>query len=216
MSLYVAIGTSNDESVLERFQSAGAVNRLSPVRSLDQIYAQAAGLDDVLKGKVQQWALKSRGQFRVKHGGDEAEGRGGFVLWEQAATDPQLCSRIQWGGLKSVKRSIEKLVRSYRHDVSRLVDVCRKSIVFEDVAGVCACLRAMREDKDVVFERVKNRLDSAYDARVTEGYRDVAVNLRVVNKLTLAHGLETHVCEVLLILRPFAELLVRTASYFST
>jgi hypothetical protein len=77
---------------------------------------------------------------------------------------------------------------------------------------VCACLRAMREDADVVFERVKNRLDPEYDSRVSAGYRDVAVNLRITNKLTLLLGLETHVCEVLLILRPFADLKVNSQS----
>ncbi len=34
-------------------------------------------------------------------------------------------------------------------DVSRLLDVCRQSIVFEDLAGVASCLAAMRLDSDV-------------------------------------------------------------------
>ena len=40
-------------------------------------------------------------------------------------------------------------------DPSLLVDLCRQSIVFEDVAGVAACLRAISEDPDVTILRVK-------------------------------------------------------------
>ena len=45
------------------------------------------------------------------------------------------------------------------------MDLCRQSIVFEDVAGVAACLVALRADPDARVLRVKNRLDPAYDAR---------------------------------------------------
>eukprot|EP00961_Rhodomonas_salina_P235305 3180436-Rhodomonas_salina.1 len=41
---------------------------------------------------------------------------------------------VKWGKVKSVSRSIEKLLRVYQYcrraDVSKLVDVCRQSIVF--------------------------------------------------------------------------------------
>ena len=56
--------------------------------------------------------------------------------------------------------------------------------------------------------QVKNRTDLAFDSARSAGYRDVAVNLRIVNRLTLMLGLETHVCEVQLILRHFADLKV--------
>jgi hypothetical protein len=32
--------------------------------------------------------------------------------------------------------------------VSRLVDVCRQSIIFEDLHGLASCLRAIREDDE--------------------------------------------------------------------
>ena len=57
--------------------------------------------------------------------------------------------------------------------------------------------------------RVKNRMDPNYDSSISAGYRDVALNLRIVNDETKDLGVETHVCEVQLILKAFAELKVR-------
>ncbi len=62
-------------------------------------------------------------------------------------------------------------MRSYGGDVSRLVDVCRQSIVFDRPEDLAACLRAVAADPEVVVHRVKNRLDPAYDARTSAGYR---------------------------------------------
>ena len=60
--------------------------------------------------------------------------------------------------------------------------------------------------------RVKNRLDPDYDAEESGGYRDVGLNLRVVTAETRRLGVETHVCEVQLLLRTFAELKVSAHS----
>ena len=94
-------------------------------------------------------------------------------------------------------------------DVSRLVDLCRQSIVFESVGDVTACLAAIRADPEVVVLRVKNRLDPGYDSAASAGYRDVALNIRLVGPEACSLGVETHVCELQLILRPIAELKVR-------
>ena len=42
--------------------------------------------------------------------------------------------------------------------------------------------------------------------------RDVAMNMRVVSPATLELGIETHICELQLLLRPFAEVKVRQAA----
>ena len=55
---------------------------------------------------------------------------------------------------------------------------------------------------------MKNRLDPGYDAAASGGYRDVALNLRLTGVAARELGVETHVCEVQLLLRPFAELKV--------
>ena len=48
------------------------------------------------------------------------------------------------------------------------------------------------------------RLDPGFDSAASAGFRNLAVNLRVATGETAALGLETHVCEVQLILLRFA------------
>ena len=99
--------------------------------------------------------------------------------------------------------------RRGRQDVSRLLDLCRQSIVFDDPAGVLACLRAVAADPEVRLVRVGNRMDPDYDGRASAGYRDLALNLRVATEATARLGVGMHVCEVQLLLRRIAELKVR-------
>ncbi len=94
-------------------------------------------------------------------------------------------------------------------DASRLVDVCRQSIVYEDTAGLAACLAAIAVDRDVDVARVKNRLDPFFDTAPSAGFRSLALNLRVVTADARRMGIETHVAEVQLLLREFAELKVK-------
>ena len=94
-------------------------------------------------------------------------------------------------------------------DASRLVDICRQSIVFDSVEGIVACLRLIEQDKDVEILRIKNRLDPAYNSSQSAGYRDVAMNIRVVTPEARALGVNGHVCEFQLLLRQFVELKAR-------
>ena len=50
----------------------------------------------------------------------------------------------------------------------------------------------------------------SYDGAASLGYRDVAFNLRLRTAAAREFGVDTHVCEVQLLLRPFAELKVMT------
>jgi hypothetical protein len=95
-----------------------------------------------------------------------------------------------------------------RQDVSRLLDLCRQSIAFDDLAGVAACLRAVARDPDVCLVRVGGRMDAGFDAAASAGYRDLALNLRLATPATERLGVDGHVCEVQLILRQIAELKV--------
>jgi hypothetical protein len=85
------------------------------------------------------------------------------------------------------------------------VDLCRQSIVFEHVADLVACLRIIGEDSEAELLRIKNRLDPACDAAATAGYRNVGLNLRIATGETRGLGLHWHVCEVQLLLLPFAK-----------
>ena len=93
-------------------------------------------------------------------------------------------------------------------DVSRLVDVCRQSIVFQTVDNITVCLESIAEDPDIRVLRVKNRLDPGFDARLSAGYRDLALNLQIVSAQTKALGIDSHVCEMQLMLQSVAELKV--------
>jgi hypothetical protein len=93
-------------------------------------------------------------------------------------------------------------------DVSRLLDVCRQSIVFESVADLATCLRAIRADREACLLRVKNRLDPGYASGASAGYRDVGLNLRLDTLWTRDMGVDGHVCEVQLLLLPFAQIKV--------
>ncbi len=106
-------------------------------------------------------------------------------------------------------RVTEPLPRYVAQDISRLVDVCRQSIVFDTAADIAACISAIGGDVDVVVERVKNRMDPEAEFRAVGGYRDVALNLRIDTEETRATGVETHVCEVQLLLRCFDTIKVR-------
>jgi hypothetical protein len=93
-------------------------------------------------------------------------------------------------------------------DVSRLVDICRHSLYFDTIEGVVQCLSLIQKDQEVILVRVKNRFHPAFDSEQSAGYRNLALNLRVVTKETLALGIETHVCEVQLLLVQMAAIKV--------
>ncbi len=88
------------------------------------------------------------------------------------------------------------------------MDLCRQSIVFDRIEDIVQCLETMTNDTEAIVIRVKNRLDHSYDSSLSAGYRDVALNVRIATKDSIELGIETHVCELQLLLRPFAELKV--------
>ena len=88
------------------------------------------------------------------------------------------------------------------------MDVCRQSIVFNEIADIAACLRVIGADRDVRLVRVKNRLNPEYHSSISAGYRDVALNLCIVTDDTRDLGVDNHICELQLILRSIAELKV--------
>jgi hypothetical protein len=95
-------------------------------------------------------------------------------------------------------------------DASRLLDICRQSIYFKSVRDVAACLAAMCSDPDVVICRLKNRFDPGLRSEESAGYRNLAVNLRLDTAETRAVAVETHVCEVQLLLLRIAAIKVTT------
>jgi hypothetical protein len=148
----------------------GAVGRHQPlVCSLDQLFNQAAALDPFLRQKVKELALMSKGGFPVA---TKLDGLDAIThqRWEDILKNRE-AYRVMWARIKPTERALEKLIRSYDCDVSRLLDCCRQSIVFERLEDLLCCLQAIDCDEELQIVRLKNRLEESYDALVTGGYR---------------------------------------------
>ena len=78
--------------------------------------------------------------------------------------------------------------------------------MFESLAGLSACLRAILADPDLDVVRVKNRHARAYPSAASAGYRDVGLQLRLAGAAAAAVPADAagHVCELQLLLLPFA------------
>ena len=60
----------------------------------------------------------------------------------------------------SVDRAIEKVVRSYKSNISFVCDVVRQVVVFDSIPDMVSMLRAMNADPHVKIMRIKNRMSS--------------------------------------------------------
>jgi len=128
--------------------------------------------------------------------------RGGWTPTEEY----EQLTKVKWSRVKSVRRSIEKATRSYKKDVSRLVDICRQSIYFERMEHLLQCLHVMSADSDVCIMRLKNRFDPDLDTASSAGFRNLAINLRIRTSQAMDLALEAHVCEVQLLLATMASI----------
>jgi hypothetical protein len=82
----------------------------------------------------------------------------------------------------------------------------RQSLVFESLADLTACLRAVLADPELDVVRVKSRYAQSYPAAASAGYRDVGLQVRLAGAAAAAAGPAAagHVCELQLLLLPFA------------
>jgi len=104
-------------------------------------------------------------------------------------------------GLKKVKRALEKVRRVYADDASRLGDVVRASIIFEEPSELAKCLQLVAQEEPPKVCRIKNRLAKNFDSATSMGYRDVSLNVR----WELVNG-SWHICELQLQLCSLFEL----------
>ena len=91
------------------------------VTDLEQLFAQAAGLDVFLKEKIMEWAITCGGRLPICSAGATE-----YLYCKDIIYDEILRQRIQWARIKTRKRAIEKLYRSYNCEVSKLLDCCRQ------------------------------------------------------------------------------------------
>ena len=138
----------------------------SPVASADQLYAQALGVAGVLHRACAAWAAAGGGVL------DHLAQPDARALATAAVGTSTLQQWIVRGFIKEPERAIEKATVCYGGDVSRLLDICRARLVFDDAAGILACLAAVEAPAaGAVIVRVKNSLKPGHDSRLTGGYR---------------------------------------------
>jgi len=195
------------------FTIPDAMNLRSRVTSCNQLFCQAAIASLLLSDRLKDWASASQGFFResalsnlFSFRGFAADVGSTYVKWNDVRHDAARVQRIHWTPMKRHARCMEKMLRSYDNDPSRLLDIARSSIAFESLSDLTICLEAIWADSSVVVSRVINRMSKDYNADETGGYRDVCINLRLVSPDAQALGAELHVCEVQLILLEFATL----------
>jgi hypothetical protein len=96
----IGIGISID------IYSAQEIN--ARIDNLDQLYAQAYCLHPLLIHKTKEWALKSDGCVMI-HGWKEGHSQVLYALYSSVQGD----MKIKWCEVKSLQRSVEKVVRAY-------------------------------------------------------------------------------------------------------
>jgi len=104
--------------------------------------------------------------------------------------------------LKGQKRMMQKVMRHYSGDPSRVCDLVRATLVFESFQSLLDGLKMIASDDAARVERIKNRFDSAYDATQSAGYRDVSIVMRIRTAESRAAGTDKHLCELQLQLAP--------------
>jgi len=120
---------------------------------------------------------------------------------------------VAFAKLKLIPRIIEKTARCYKGDFSRLTDLCRCAVAFETIEDLTRYLELILDDPVVEVVRIKNRLDSTYNCDNMYGYRDVNLNLRIVNSPVTCLsdqdwrrlGLCEHMCEIQLLTLSYAQ-----------
>ena len=127
------------------------------VACLDQLYSQALGLAPALNSLCASWAARSGGRILRAvppcHAAPSGDG---------LATHTEVLRGVLTGEVKAPCRAASKALACYDGDVSRVVDICRARIGFDDAAGLLACLGMVRvEAPHVVVCSVKDLLTTS-------------------------------------------------------
>jgi len=147
-------------SLIHLKSQPGVFDETSQVVSFDQLYIQALLVHDILRGKVETWALNTEGYFplRSREYDDAFWNTKRFTKWKDVANDQQMVNRIEWPCVKRTNRAFGKLVISYNGCVSRLLDMTRFSIFFDRIEHITVALGTIMSDPDVQLLRVKHTL----------------------------------------------------------
>lgn len=163
--------------LLDSGQAAGGP--LKPRQRLDDLavlFAQASRLNPLFQEVVRQWASTDVYKETPK--------------WTEC-------------GVKKRKRAIQKVHRTYYGNASKVLDLVRSGITFDNAADLAKCLELIRNDERCAVLSVKNWFREDFVAET--GYRKVGLTLIIVDEDTIREGVERHICEVILSLKAFDE-----------
>ncbi|EKX49659.1 hypothetical protein GUITHDRAFT_104621 [Guillardia theta CCMP2712] len=194
---------SNLSSIIEVTRTVTFVPWHLKIDSLEQLYAQALVIQPVFFEKMKELGSRCECLFLVD---EEVGGGKRYISWAETIEDPESRALIRRPVLKSVHRAIQKVVRSYNGDVSRLMDIVRYALVFEDIVKLKQAVEIIRDDPAIYIARVKNRFDQSYISMKSGGYRDICLNIRVSNDYTRKFFVDNHLCELQLVLKSFMDL----------
>ena len=111
-----------------------------PVRSIDQLYLQAITLRPFLSRLILKWALECNGFFKVHcssrdsptsttpQSTPDSQQEVYFRKWSELQDEMAVGSftdKISLATVKKIPRTLEKIQRCYKGDVSQLTDLCR-------------------------------------------------------------------------------------------
>jgi hypothetical protein len=120
---------------------------------------------------------------------------------------------FKWAKVKSIGRCLDKIEIAYEADTSLLLDVARTTIVFSQVSDLVDCLEALCRDPNIDIVRIVNGMDpEKSEEPLQAGLKFVKVNMAINTERMRLFGVETHVCELILILHSQI-ILRRTASW---
>ena len=151
-----AAACNGKEQARQWDQSTGA-----PVESLDRLLAQAIGVSPFLRARVTKWAGVQVGTEPSESGqglqgeGQARQGTGGG--WAKSLKDP--------------RRAVEKAVRCYGRDASRLLDLCRVRLAFDGPGQVVDFLERMASDPSARVVRFKDGMCGGPGRAALEGFR---------------------------------------------
>eukprot|EP00283_Hemiselmis_rufescens_P000352 CAMPEP_0173469840 /NCGR_PEP_ID=MMETSP1357-20121228/77567_1 /TAXON_ID=77926 /ORGANISM="Hemiselmis rufescens, Strain PCC563" /LENGTH=705 /DNA_ID=CAMNT_0014438095 /DNA_START=134 /DNA_END=2251 /DNA_ORIENTATION=+ len=128
--------------------------------TLDVLQAQALLLEPLLLSLTVELAKIHSALLPLRDSeGDKPEGCSNRPLllgpWEDEVGE----TGYVLGGVKIVARCVGKSDMCYKGDTSKLLDVCRQRLFFEQVDGITACLESLWKDPCVELVGIKSNLE---------------------------------------------------------
>eukprot|EP00929_Paragymnodinium_shiwhaense_P052519 TRINITY_DN26309_c0_g1_i1.p1 TRINITY_DN26309_c0_g1~~TRINITY_DN26309_c0_g1_i1.p1 ORF type:complete len:674 (+),score=50.89 TRINITY_DN26309_c0_g1_i1:74-2023(+) len=108
--------------------------------------------------------------------------------------------------VKQPERAIQKVWRTYGGQAQFLVDLVRCSIVCETPDDIAVVLGRVQADHSARILRIKNRFNPLYNSVLSGGYRNLSLNVIIVDVHTRRACSDRHICELQLALRSVHDL----------